>query len=116
MSAALDVITDPTPGESCCWYYFWISNFGRPGVAPVPAIVQSALGGDGESLSRFFDPEDLAHDWSLPLHLSWGRASEWRVTAAWWRTARLRREAAAGRERFLTLDEINDGWDGGDEE
>jgi hypothetical protein len=104
------MISDVSPGP-CCWFYVALAF--EPYLAPVPPIVQDAVGCDGDAVERFFEPELWAKQWGLPLWISFGTAAEWRTAAEWWREARAKREELAGRDRFLSLDEINAGWDGG---
>jgi hypothetical protein len=110
------MFSDPNPGP-CCW--FWIALALEPRLAPVPPLFQEAVGGDADAVVRFFEPELWAKGWSLPLWLSFGTAREWEVTASWWRASRAkreelaqrRREELAQRDRFMTLDEIESGWE-----
>lgn len=97
--------SDPACPE--CWHYLLCGDG-----APAPDIVQEALGGSPDALARFFSPDDWLRNWTLPLTIVWGRAAEWQTVASWWRAARDRRER---RERFLSLEEINAGWSGGED-
>jgi len=99
------MFSDASPSE-CCWYYIALAV--DPYLAPVPPIVQEVVGGDADAALRFFGAGDWAKEWGLPLWLAWANADEWATVAMWWRVARQRREG-----RFLSLAEINAGWDGG---
>lgn len=101
------MISDYDPCANC-WHYVALTF--EPRLAPVPPIVQEAVGGDGDAVERFFEPELWAKDWGLPLWLAWANADEWQVVAGWWRESRARREG-----RFLSLEEIERGWDGGND-
>jgi hypothetical protein len=98
------MIPDPTP-SACCWYWLLLSC---DPLGPLSDVMQEAMGGDASAL-RFFEPGDIVTKWALPLWLTHGTEVELRTVAAWWRAARERREP-----RFLSLAEINAGWDGGD--
>lgn len=77
---------------------------------PAGDVLQDAFGCDPADLYRFFDDEEWLTRWELPLDITWGTAAEWRAIAAIWRETRARRGDV--RPRFLSLEEINAGWDG----
>ena len=100
------MISDATP-SACCWFYLAVAI--EPYLAPVPPIVQEAVGGDSAAAERFFGYDTWAKNWSPPLWLAFARADGWQTAAGWWRAARERREG-----RFLSLDEINSAWESDD--
>jgi hypothetical protein len=87
-----------------CWHFLAIGWRG----GPAPDVVQDAVGCSSVALARFFDPPDWWSAWTLPLTVVFGTSAEWRTVAGWWRETRERREG-----RYLSLAEINAGWDGG---
>ena len=95
--------------ESCPACYWPIIISWGPPAGPVSDVVQEALGGSVEALLRFFSPDEVLRRWELPLVMTWGRSEDWRAIADLWRATRLRREGG-----FLSLAEINAGWDGGE--
>ncbi|HMJ57472.1 MAG TPA: hypothetical protein VK540_35620 [Polyangiaceae bacterium] len=101
------IVSDHSPSD-CCWFYIALAF--EPRLAPAPPLVQEAVGGDGDAVERFFEPELWAKDWGLPLWLAFATGPEWQVVAGWWREALARREG-----RFLSLEEIEKGWDGGND-
>jgi hypothetical protein len=88
-----------------CWHVLVVSFVDA---APANELVQQACGGDVDALFRFFDPSEWLKQWALPLTVTWGTAEQWRVVADMWRVTRSRKDG-----RFLSLAEINAGWDGG---
>lgn len=72
---------------------------------PAGEVVQNLYGCDVEDLRRFFGPEEWLTKFELPLYLTWGTTQEWLEIAGIWRETRTRRAV-----RFMSLEEINDGW------
>lgn len=95
-----------TPEACPACYWPLIISWGPP-AGPVSDVVQGALGGSVEALLRFFSPDEVLGQWELPLIMMWGTASQWLEMAAIWRAARMKREGG-----FMSLAEINAGWDG----
>jgi hypothetical protein len=106
------MFSDASPCGQCL---FHIALALDPHLAPVPPIVQEAVGGDSEAVERFFEPALWAKEWALPLWLTHGDAAQWQTVAGWWRETRARRDQPEQQaDRFMSLAEINAGWDGGD--
>ena len=72
---------------------------------PAGEVVQNLYGCDVEDLRRFFRPDEWLTKFELPLWLMWGTAEDWMTIAQIWRETRMMRDA-----RFMSLDEINEGW------
>lgn len=113
--------SDPSCPE--CWHFLLLGVSARGVFAPAPDVAQEALGGSVDALYAFFEPTDWLQDWTAarPLQMWWGNARQWAQTAGWWRDARLKREAREAEARgevsgFLSLADIERGWDGGKEQ